>query len=282
MTEEVHENTDEVVEQVIEPTEQSAADAAADFESGFQAVMTGEEPAHREPDRDPGEHAAVDLEKVEKAQEVINSLSREEIEALINGRAESIESRVFGKIGEFNRTLQQLQQSQPGQTKLEAEKLKRLREIDPEFADAIAADLSEALVVGSSQPAIDENAVRNFVGSAMNSLAQEYEAKLLTVAHPDWKEVATSDEFQAWLGKKPAEEQQSFNSTWDSTYLARVFNEYKRGLASDEQKTTEKSNRSRLQRSAMPSKNAAPAPAGASASEEDAFLAGFNAVRGSG
>jgi hypothetical protein len=53
-------------------------------------------------------------------------------------------------------------------------------------------------------PPVDIEAITKSVNEKLDArvadLSREYEMKLLTVSHPDWKEIANSDDFKLWKG----------------------------------------------------------------------------------
>lgn len=276
----VEENTEELETEI----NQEQDDAA--FEAGF-AEAHGDEPPASEQAADEGEPSGGEPAQDEQEEEEVMfaGLKESEIKSLFAKAAkyDELEGRVFGKFGEVQRTIQQMQQQGSGgqRMKITVDKLKRLSEFDPEFAEAIAEDLSDILTGGTNAPGetqIDpaqvEQAFEQRVSQATSELAQQFEAKLLTMKHPDWQQTAASEDFQVWKSTLDPQDQQTLTSTWDATFIANKLDEFKawKGRSNKQQ-----SNRRRLEQAVTPSGTGRAAGGG---NDDDAFLAGFNSMRG--
>jgi hypothetical protein len=177
--------------------------------------------------------------------------------------------RIHGKYGELHRELQQ----RPSGVKLSKEKLKRTYEQYPEIAELLAEDFSDVEVGGG----IDESRLQQLVDQRLQQQAQpinqQMEMLKLTVAHPDWRNVASSQEWNAYVSSLPAEEQQAMANTWDSEYLSRVFTNFKSSQqqAKETPVAPKASAKSKvIQAAVTPQGSKAPMPA--TNSELDAFL----------
>ena len=255
-------------------------DQEAEFEAGFNETI-----GEQDDDPSPQSNEAPPAETQQEDEPVIAGLKESELKALLAKAAkyDELEGRVFGKFGEVQRTIMQMQQQgAAGQPiTLTADKLKRLHEFDPEFAQAIAEDLSEILrsPVGSGQPAIDpqqyQQAVDERVSQATSQLTQQFEAKLLTMKHPDWQQMAASPDFQMWKSTLDEQTQAELSNSWDASYLASKLDEFKAWHGRANSKQTKQR---RLEQAVTPEGVGGMSQGGMT--EDDAFLAGFNAMRG--
>lgn len=274
-----------------EQVDQEGQDEEAGFLAAFGEARADEAPA-AEDEQEVEQEASDEVAKTEEAQqEVLEQVqqeaeaagySEEEVKALI-AKVPEIEKmtsteirKVFGRIGEMNREMQELKNSigKGGSLKLDATKLKRLNEEYPEIAQILAEDLSEALVGtgAESQPAADvQEIINQRVAEATAQTQREMMSQLLTVYHKDWATVVQTQEFQGWVGTLPKDEQQKISSSWDAIYLGDKLSEYKTWLASKKKVIQQKEERLK---NAITPKGAQQKPRPAAMTEED----GFNAV----
>jgi hypothetical protein len=169
--------------------------------------------------------------------------------------------------------------------RLTGESLKRLRGEYPELAELLAQDLSEAVAVGNTPaPAgVDPQQIEQLVAKrtaeverrAQDQTMKQVQQLLLARDHPDWKEVAGSAEFSLWKANLDPRERTMLENSWDSSVIGSALTAYKGWRGKQAEKMVSK--RNRLERAIQPNGIAGNND---TAGEVDAFLAGFNAVRG--
>lgn len=120
-------------------------------------------------------------------------------------RSTRLVDQSFGKIGELNRTLQQLQPmvNKAGGVKLSAASLKRLGTEFPEMAQMLAEDLSEALGAAPQEEKPVEQKPEVEAAPAVPTVEIKH---LLSIdkAHPDWRDTIRSEDFNKWGNSLPA------------------------------------------------------------------------------
>lgn len=250
------------VEQQAGEVSAAPDDADAAFEAGFADVREPTEEA--EPPRLFAGYTEDELKPLlEKLKEVDKLKERE--------------AKVFGTLGSLKQSVDALR-SQPQQpkatapVKLDASKFKRLNSEFPEIASMLTEDLSEALQVGSG---FDQDAVSRVVRSEIERTGKVYETKLLSVTHPDWRQIAQSQEFQQWTGTLPPDELQVVRDSWDAEAVGKHLSAFKAWQAKATQNKQHRQNR--LESGITPTKGIAKTTP--VSTEQDAFLAGFRSVR---
>jgi len=228
------------------------------------------------------------------SQQLLAGLTEDQIKDLF-AKVPNLESRlaaydaeirkVHGKFGEINSKLQQAGVRKIG-------KLSRLSEEFPEIAEMLAADLSDILTGGSgglspeqSQAAeaaaadrgkTDEGAItEEKVQARINAAVSAVEEKLLTVMHADWKQVAASPEFMAWLTKLPKDDHDRYRYSDDAVVAAEAFTKFKESRKSQKQPSARRQERL-AQAIAPKGEGAAPV----TQDDDAAFELGFKSIRG--
>lgn len=200
---------------------------------------------------------------------------------------EKLSSKMFGKFGEVQRSINELKANPAGQPlKLTTEKLKRLHAEYPEMAAILAEDLSEVLTAPAGTFTKDE--VDRIVSEKLTEKSAEVELKLLTIAHPDWYENRHSPDFSIWLSTLPQNVSEAVQSSQDSTFLAKAFTGFKawKGAAQEAKRAADEAaaaaakqkTEKRLEGGITPKGVTTPAPPLPTASS--AMQAGFKKVRG--
>lgn len=260
------------------------------FEAGFAEARGDEPPTESEPEQveEVGEEVSEEAEPVqeEQPQAVLAGLTEEQVKDLLlkAGRFDELNGqvrKVFGRLGEFNQALQTLQQ--PRQVSLDKEKLKRLSEKFPELAEDLASDLSEALAGVTSQqaqPAFDPAMLDRFVSERLaiqeDAINKKLEVKWLTRQHKDWKELASSQEFELWKQNVLPEQERVFlDDTWDAEFISEKLSEFKNWR--DQANQTKEKKQKRLEAAVAPRGGSSPGQT--TQSEDEAFTSGFKAVR---
>lgn len=289
---------DPVVEQQQEQPEQIAPEASEqDFLGGFASARGDESPEpvrttetpdleQKVSDADPGQGSP----PTEEAAKVLAGLTEDQIQSILakvpelDRKLESSIQKITGKMGEYNRTLQSLQQmqqtaapaTQVAARKIAADMLKRTKEEFPELAAQLAEDLSEIFSAAPTQqqPQFDPRMIDQAMDQRLKQMSRQYELKLLSLQHPDWNEVRSSPEFNLWLETKPAEYKAQLMNSEDALYVSGELSKYK----VEREASTSRKKTNRLAAAVAPTGTTArSAPA---QTEEDSFLAGFKQARG--
>lgn len=131
--------------------------------------------------------------------------------------------RLHSKFGELNRTLQGLSK---GRT-VTKESFKRISdEVSPEFAEALAEDLSSIPGGGAFDSTELEARINEAIAEKERVLTRGFEEKILTLKHPDWKQKKETPEYNLWFGTLPAEEQQQIKTSVDGLFAASALDKF--------------------------------------------------------
>lgn len=260
----------------------------ADFSSGYSEAR-GETPATPTPVREESTPEVKDVANIEVAEEpakVLAGLTEAQIKELfdkvpgLETRVNTELSKVYGKFGEVQRNLQNIQQGQSTR-KFDAAGLKRMNQEFPEIAQMLAEDLTDifgAPVTQEAKPEVIEAPVVNVedrINAAVTQVRETTEKRLLTVLHNDWQTVAQEPGFKQWLGTLPETDQKKYIESDDAIVAADAFTKYKSWKQTSQKSTVKK--KERLEQAITPSGSGAPPPS--TLDDEAAFAAGFNSVR---
>jgi hypothetical protein len=151
----------------------------------------------------------------------------------INDRLRQTHDKAFGKLGQLEQELRNMAQTRStAATPLTKDSFAKLAEYygDDELVEALAHDLS-SLQLGGQAPAFDMDAVKTTFNEQLEQVKQQlsdqFEEKLLTMAHPDWETVKDTEDFAAWQKTLPPEGQQLLFNTNDGMTLIKAFNNFK-------------------------------------------------------
>lgn len=253
--------TDEVVvDQAAAPADE--ADAA--FEQGFDSARGIEAEPEPETPRIAGYTEDELRELLEDAKEVRKLRERE--------------AKVFGTLGSLKQAVDQLRQQAPAAPAAVAitGQLKRLSAEYPEMAEMLTEDLKEALGSGAAQ--VDTTSVERVVIDRMEQDRREQKQEMLSLVHPDWREIAASNDFEQWKVGLPPDELHIVETSWDTASVSRVLTKFKQWRESATQ--SKQTRQARLEAAVAPKSNRAMPTGGAT--DEDAFVAGFKRARGIG
>ena len=274
----------EVTELENSEVEQNDTDFDAAFESGFDGsdIDLGAEASSEE--TAPVE--AVQEQQIQEAIEENPHLTESQVRELF----EHNNQRLYGKFGEVQREIKRLealaqqsfeQQQQPRQPlNITAENFANMREeFGEDFANALARDLAN-LPLGSGQQGLSQEQLDVLVEQRTQKLQNDFEMKIVSVQHPDWQDVANSDDFNHWKSQLPTDVQDQLNNTWDSAFISRALTAYKndrdlhlKNLQEQQQKQAaeEKAKQKKLQAAVLPKSSSR-----LSEDYDDDFEAGFN------
>ncbi len=188
------------------------------------------------------------------------------------------ESKLFGALGAIRQQIDAMKTQPavaPSAIKVTKESLKRLSTEFPELAELLAEDLSTVVMGGAQAP--DMEAINKIVSEAvtkgLTENSQVYETRLLTLAHPDWRQVAPSPEFAGWAATQSAEVQQMLSDGWDSAAIAEQLTKFKTWKAETQRKR--QTNQQRLETNVAPRGNPSPKRV---LTDEEAFVEGYNSA----
>lgn len=268
-------------EQAVEMTDQEQ-DAA--FEAGRQAAR-GDSPAvddqvEQGSEEQQQDEAGADASADEPV--LIAGLTESELKVVL-AKANELDAlkekfggetqKIYGKFGELQREIKKLSEGKPsGFTR---ESLKRLGEEYPEIADTLAEDLAGLTFGGSSSfdPTELTQQMKASLDGEVAALTRNFEVKLLTLKHPDWREKRATPEYQLWYGTLPPEKQAEIYTSTDGLFAAKALDEFDSWRNKG---TRQKTNR--LERAITPT-GAPPEPSRNKLSDEAAFEAGRKEAR---
>jgi hypothetical protein len=223
------------------------------------------------PDPEPPEEMIAGMKASELKALLAKSAEVDQLKALI----EQNNQKMYGKLGEYQKKINELKQVSTA--KIGKDSLKRLSAEFPDLAELLADDLAEA--IQASPSGLDQDHVDNLVNQRMVTAQQEMEKKLIAIAHRDWKQVLTSDDWKAWVSTQAAERKAEIETTWDSAILADAISDYKNAKNASAEKAAQTQQRraNKLERNVMP--NGVPASGPMRLPDERGLSAGFNKVR---
>ena len=148
----------------------------------------------------------------------------------------------------------------------------------PELAEDLQADLADLTGAPQVDPEEFGRRVSTEVESKMAVKSVEFEAKLLRFYHRDWKEVASSKDFQDWKSTLPEGERNTLNNSNDGEFIADKLTEFKslRAKASDTAKSKSSDSRQRRLEAAVSPKGTGAAAASPRATSD--FQAGWDSA----
>jgi hypothetical protein len=294
-----------VPDEVIETPEQTDAQAEADFSAGFGKVQGETPPAETKPETETKPQVATEAkpeteikpqpEAPAEKPTLIAGMTEEQLKAALGKGAawESEVSRAFGKIGEMNRSVQEIiKRLGDGRTspRITAERLKRVSEELPGLGEALAADLAgifDAPAVAEAKDAaaaagkpFDQDA---FFAEKVGPVLEKFKADandsaqtdLLEFMHPDYLSVVKTPEFKVWLQTLSAERQKEVGESKRALVAGRAITEFK-DWNTKAQKEKERS-KSRLEGAITPKGSGASERQPTQDDEAD-FSRGFNKI----
>lgn len=158
------------------------------------------------------------------------SLTEEQVRRLF----EQNNQLIYGKVNELSRALQdvkqiatQTPQFSPQNIQVTPESFSKLREeFGDEISAALAHDLSQIQMM-QAQQGFNQAQIDEYVSSQIAQAQIQFETKLVAMAHPDWKETVTSNEFGEWMQKQPPHIQEMLDQSWDSEFLTTAIGAFK-------------------------------------------------------
>lgn len=266
--------------QETELQEQTPEQNAADFMAGFNAVMDPDSSESKAPEAVVEKVETPEQEETDAAQpetpeapeeEMFLGMSASQIKTLLEkaAKVDQIEEQLrkaHGKIGELNSHIHQ-PKSAPTQSDAPAvndEDLTQWERDFPEVAALVEAKLRRL------QPMAPE-AQTTTTGLTPTDVAMQ----VLDVTHDGWRETISSQDFSLWIATQDQDTQETFSTTANAKAMGKIlssFDSWKTKVADRGAKS-----RARLEEAIVPTGNGAKVVT--APTEQDAFLAGFNAVR---
>ena len=99
-----------------------------------------------------------------------------------------------------------------------------LKDEFPEWADALEKRTGKLEKKFSEQ--IESLRQQQPQAPDLSALRREYDQKLLTVKHPDWREMVASPEYQEWLNKQPGDVRQKALESTDALECIEVLDQF--------------------------------------------------------
>lgn len=189
-------------------------------------------------------------------------------ESQIRDLFEQNNQRLFGKFGEVQREIKRIEQLAQQQyannssvaAELSPEMFSNIsQEFGEDIAVAMARDLSQIQLV--QQQSISEAQLNHLVSQRTEALRDEFETKIVQMQHPDWQQIAVSDDFKGWVSQLPADVQDKLNSSWNSDFISKALTAYKKDVelhqknlreAEQKRSNAQKAKDNRLQAAVMP------------------------------
>lgn len=247
------------------------------FEAGFNAVR-GEPEVEKKPEPEKADEP-VDPEALKAVAEEVEAeepaLTKEQVSALL-AKVQEYDSirqshdKLAGRVGSLMQEIEALKKP-PEKPKVELPPVdeSEFAQSYPEFASYLQAQLGKVKPADDIMQRLAQAEERN------QQLAQTLEERTISLAMPDWAETVNSDGYKAWLLTQPNEVQQVAASTTYANDLMKILGAYKQ-TATKAQVAAK--NKARLEAAVVPA--GIPAQKIPEPSEEDAFRAGWEAVRG--
>lgn len=256
-------------------TEELAEERA--FEAGFNATDV-------EPIASTGDEAATtEIQPAEQPEggkgdsQPKRSLSDDDLAAVmqkVNGEFGKNFDRVFGKLGEFNQKLTELQNVREKAAGISPKARERLKEEFPELEALLFDEVEEAEINDLQQKEIQPQPEPQLEQQPDNQLTadQVVERRLLKRDHPDWEQTVVSPEFIAWTEQLPAADKEKLRTSWDADYVSTKLTEYKTLKEAALNKKTEgdKNKKARLEAAVVP--RGTPSDTSSDADDEEAAM----------
>lgn len=305
----------EAATEVTQTDEQIAAQEETDLSAGFNKVH-GDKPSTEKKTEAKVEEKVAEVKATgneqatatevksdaaiqadeKKAAPLIAGMTEAELKAALGkGAAWEAEVRkVFSKVGEMNRTVQELKSAiaaggSKSTRKITAEQLKRVSEELPGLGEALAADLAgifgdtevatqkaEATAAAQGKPFDADAFFAEKIGPALETVkAQANESaqtELLEYMHPGYSATLKTPEFNTWLQSLPEARQKEVVESPRAVVAGRAITEFKEWHAKA-QKAQER-NKTRLEGAITPKGGGSP-PGQPTQDDEADFASGF-------
>lgn len=210
---------------------------------------------------------------------VFAGLTEAEIRSLLErtSRLSALEeqlSKAHGKIGELNRTVQQLAESRPAPSASAAHQpeyddetdLAELEDLFPNFRNVV-----ESRARKIAQEVVQQLPPSQAESIDMGQVQQTIALSVLDATRPGWRDTVQSGDFQSWIAGQPEDVQQVYATTWDAAVFTGILDRF------GSTKRAAGRSKDRLEQAIVPDSRSAVARH--APTELDAMQAGFDAVR---
>jgi hypothetical protein len=238
MSEETLFQSTEVLESVddikLPPTDEDLIEK--EFESGVNQSLNIEET--------PEETVGITITQKDFDELKAKAARVDEIDAKFQKSLDSAYGSLGGKLDIFEQRLQSIQAPPAAApvplTKESFTALAEYLDGDDALIEAMVKDFSNLPLGGAAaQTPVDYDAVNAAIAETVtervDQIAKEFEIKLLTLQHPDWRKVRASEEFTAWEKTLTPEDNELLNNSWDGLKLIEAFNQFKSYQAKKEE-----------------------------------------------
>lgn len=290
----MEEQQTEQVEEVVAPApdlEEAAMIAAISEARGNESPTSPddrqEQESQSEQTQADEQHAEPQAEAEPKA--VLAGMTEDQIKALLAkaGEVDELKSQVrnvFGRFGELNSRIQQLQKPEPATSAPQAAQLNK--ELARQYHEAILdGDMEKADELLLSMQSRGNSQVSGADANAafeekLTQQEKKFEARILKSRHRDYHELTQTDDFKKWGATLPPDEWHNLNESWDALYIADKYDEFKAWRSAQENKSVQADQQrqqrtKRLENAVTPSNSA---PVGAPVvTEEEAMHAAIKA-----
>ena len=211
-------------EQLAVDVATNEAEEEAAFESGFNGTDL-EPAAEPEPTEAPAESQEAPPEHTEPEASPAQTPTMEDLMALIaeqKQETQKVRDKLFGKIGELQQRIDTAKTSASGLSPKARENL------ESEFPELAAMLFDQTPVQAQQEPVQTYTPNYDLPPSVdVDAIKQEFEMKLLTRDHRDWREVVNSQEFIGWTNSLPVEVAAELATSNDSDYVSAKITEFK-------------------------------------------------------
>lgn len=256
------------------PVAEEQQDVAA--EAAFAAGFTGHEAEAAQPEPPKQEEPEPEPQTVSLTADELADLKAKAAEI---DKLKEREQRIYGTLGSLKQSIDQLRsQPRPSATAVQVtkEKFAKLSTMFPEMAELLAEDLNGVLAGAGASP-VDPSQFEQALDTKLNerlyqsqqAMQQQFEAKVLSVMHPDWRQTVATPEFEKWKQALPEQTRVQLDNSWDAEFIGSKLTEFKDWKSKATQGQAQK--RSRLEAAITP-KGSPNAPV---KTVDDAFLEGF-------
>lgn len=254
----------------------------ASIQAGYDRVRGVEpptEPAVETPVVEPVSDApevVPDLPVEEVGKDGLTDSQRKEFMAgipdLIQFKKDTAETirKLHGTIGELKGTIKQFQQpaEAPPAKKLSADGFKRMSaEFGPEFAEALAEDLSGITLGSDKAPGGSDDAV-----SKLAARIEQERLDAVVDEHPDFFEAKATPEFAAWMANQSTEFQERLRVSENPVFVSKAMTRFKADR--DEAEKKAKSKEKRLEGAITPT--GVPGATSSTLPDEAGVMVGYN------
>lgn len=252
-----------------EELQQPVVNESESLNAGFAKARGEEPPVVAEPEVKVKETVA---------EVVVPEPEPDEIQKFRGETTKNIE-KIYGKFGEIQRTLQQLQAKPVAAPEVDnTAAVARMKEEFPELAELLIPVIAGRFVPSTN---VDE-VVNQRVSEAMSAKEIAIEQRFLRRDHKDAAEVIKSERFTDWLRQQPAEFQTELSTTRESETLSDGLTKFKawRDAQDNAAKAANESHRrkqARLEGAITPT--GVPVARQSKLPDEAGLNAGFNKVR---